>query len=89
MSVDFALVKKEIHFRARRGLKETDLLFGRFIAAHLDDLSEAQLIELRNLLLEFDQDLLKWFIEKELPETRRTPLTEMLLGFSENLHRYA
>lgn len=89
MSVDFALVKKEIHFRARRGLKETDLLFGRFIAAHLDDLSDSQLIEFRNLLLEFDQDLLHWFIEKELPESRRTSLTEMLLGFAMELHRHA
>lgn len=89
MSVDFALVKKEIHFRARRGLKETDLLFGRFIQAHLDDLSDKQLIELRNLLLEFDQDLLHWFIERQLPESRRTPLTEMLLGFAAELHRHA
>lgn len=89
MFVDFALVKKEINFRARRGLKETDLLFSRFITCHMDSLTEPQLLELRTLLLEFDQDLLHWFIERQLPPERRTPLTEALLACASTLHQQA
>lgn len=73
---DITLLKKEIFFRGtRRGLKEIDLIFGRFLAVELDRLTVAELRELRDLLTVPDNDLLAWFVEGHLPADRQTPLT--------------
>lgn len=76
--MDIDLLKKEIRFRCRRGLKETDILFARFIAAELETMGEPELIELRDLLHLPDQLLLNWFIEGCLPPDKTTPLTMRL-----------
>lgn len=64
------LLKKEIKFRgSRRGIKELDLIFGRFIDNHLEHLSEDELNHFREFLLESDLDLLAYFQhEKPLPQ---------------------
>jgi antitoxin CptB len=73
---DITLLKKEIFFRGtRRGLKEIDLIFGRFLAAEIDRLTVAELHELRDLLTVPDNDLLSWFVDGQLPADRQTPLT--------------
>lgn len=73
--MDIALLKKEIRYRARRGLKETDLIFERFMNEHLDDLSVEELLEFKELLLvQDDQTLLHWFVDGKAPESARTPL---------------
>ncbi|NVK35861.1 MAG: succinate dehydrogenase assembly factor 2 [Rhodobacteraceae bacterium] len=60
--------RKKIHFRCwHRGMKEMDLLFGGFVDAKIDELTEDELVELERLLNENDQDLYAWM-------TGRTPL---------------
>lgn len=62
-------LKKEIRFRgSRRGIKELDMIMGKFIDNSLDTLNEEELVSLKNLLVETDLDLLSYFQnEKPLP----------------------
>jgi antitoxin CptB len=52
--------RKLLHRSRYRGFLEADLVFGRFTAAHLDRLSEAQLDRYEQLLREDDHDLWAW-----------------------------
>ena len=72
-------LKKEIRFRAsRRGIKELDMYFGTFMDAHLDDLSEEELQQFRDLMLQSDLDLFAWFNKGEAPAHVKTPLFDKL-----------
>lgn len=72
--MDIELLKKEIRFRARRGLKETDLIFTRFMDTHLNQLSTDELLELRDFLQLPDQQLLSWIVDDLAPAKARTAL---------------
>ena len=53
--------RKRARFRANhRGIKEADLVIGRFVDAHIDSLTPEQLERLEALLEEQDYDLLGW-----------------------------
>jgi antitoxin CptB len=52
--------KRLAHRSRYRGVKESDLLFGRFADRHLGSLSDAQLDRYEALLDEPDQDVLAW-----------------------------
>ncbi|GEM_PF-4538745 len=56
-------LKKQIFFRSRRGLKETDMIFTRFLKNGLDDYSEKQLEDIAALMELPDQTLLGWFVD--------------------------
>lgn len=61
--MDAQVLKKEILFRCRRGWKETDLLFSRFVTAELDGMEVDALLALRNLLHESDQHIWDWYTQ--------------------------
>ncbi len=62
--------RKKYYFRStHRGIKEMDILFGRFAQAVLADLPEAELDDYAALLELPDTDLLAWI-------TRRAPVPE-------------
>ena len=66
----------------RRGMRETDLITGRFADAHLATLSEAELNEFERLLEVRDQDLLGWITgEFAPPPEYNTPLFRRLHAF--------
>jgi antitoxin CptB len=44
----------------RRGMRETDLILGRFADAHIATLTEGELAEFERLLEVRDQELLGW-----------------------------
>lgn len=51
------------------GMKENDLMFGKFAEAHMDDLSDAEVADLEALLRNNDLDLYNWVLERsEVPE---------------------
>jgi len=53
--------RKRARFRAHhRGIKEADLVVGRFVDAHIADLTDEQLGRLEALLEEPDYDILGW-----------------------------
>lgn len=56
-------LKKQIFFRARRGLKETDMIFTRFLQHGLDTYTEKQLEGIAAMLELPDQLLLGWFVD--------------------------
>ena len=66
--MDLDRIKKEIRFRARRGMKETDMLMQRFLEQGLDDLSQDDLQAVQALLKEtYDQDMMNWFFDGVTP----------------------
>lgn len=61
---------RKLSFRAsHRGLKELDLILGRFAEAHLADMNEAELDQFEQLLDTPDPQVLAWVMGTEsLPE---------------------
>jgi antitoxin CptB len=62
IAADDATVRlKRLHLRSwRRGIREMDLILGRFADAALEDLDADELDRYESLLEENDQDLYKW-----------------------------
>ena len=52
--------RASVRWRCRRGMRELDLLFERFLARNFDALDDGQLQALERLLAEPDQDILAW-----------------------------
>jgi antitoxin CptB len=72
--------RRRILYRAwRRGLREMDLVMGRFADAHLPAMSESELAEFERLLDVPDPQALAWIIgEEALPAAFDTPLIARL-----------
>jgi antitoxin CptB len=74
----------------RRGMRETDLITGRFADAHIATLNDGELAEFERLLDVRDQDLLGWVTgEFELPAEYDTPLFRRLRDFHFTLGKRA
>lgn len=57
---------KRLHMRSwRRGIKEMDLVLGRFSDDHLGEMDDAELDLYEALLSEMDQDMLRWITGQE------------------------
>jgi antitoxin CptB len=74
--------RRRILFRAwRRGVREMDLVMGRFADAHLPAMSEADLAEFERLLDVPDPQVSAWIIGGEPPPREfDTPLFARLCG---------
>jgi antitoxin CptB len=65
-----------------RGIRETDLLLGRFADAHIADLSDRDLDTYERLLDVPDHDLYLWVSgELDIPEMYRTDLLARIVRF--------
>ena len=75
--------QRRLLFRSwHRGIRETDLLLGRFADAHIADLSDRDLDEYERLLDVPDHDLYFWVTgERDIPETHRSELLERIVRF--------
>ena len=78
---DDVLRRRRLAFRAaHRGTKEMDLLFGGFVAEHLDDFTTEELAELERLSDLPDNDLLDRFTGRTpVPAELDSPLVRRLL----------
>ena len=78
-----AMRRRRLRFRCwHRGMKEVDLLLGRFADVHADELGEADLAAFEALLDTPDQDILGWIVGGEpVPDTKRSPLLNRLFAF--------
>jgi len=76
--------RRRIHFRAwHRGMRETDLILGRFADAQIHTLDEAELDAFEALLEEQDRDVLAWLTgEVPTPERIRSPFFLKLASFT-------
>ena len=77
------LRRRRLHFRCwHRGMRETDLLLGRFADATIAVLSEEELADFEELLEVPDRDILGWIIgELVVPPEADTPLMRKILAF--------
>ncbi|MEP3275415.1 MAG: succinate dehydrogenase assembly factor 2 [Stappiaceae bacterium] len=77
--------RKRILFRCwHRGMKEMDLLLGRFADARLSSLSEGELDTLEDLMEIGDQELFSWMSgRKPVPKDMETEIYRDILSFHE------
>lgn len=82
-SADLDVRRKKILFRAwHRGMREMDLIMGRFADARIGELSEEDLAEFERLIEVTDRDLLGWITgEIETPSNYDTHLFRRLKAF--------
>lgn len=75
--------KKRILFRAwHRGMREMDLVMGRYVENAVDAMSEAELDQLEALIDELDADLLSWVTgAAEVPERADTPVFRAMKAY--------
>lgn len=57
-----------LRWRCRRGMKELDVLFERFIERGFANLPDSELPSLATLLEQPDQDIYAWLTAREAPE---------------------
>jgi antitoxin CptB len=80
---DLDPLRKKLLFRAwHRGIREMDLILGRFASAHVSSMAKAELEEFAFLLEVFDRDLIQWFTgEVETPSAWNTHLFQKIKQF--------
>ena len=78
--------RRRLLFQAwHRGMRETDLIMGRFADSALTDLSDAELTEFERLIEVPDRELLAWVIgEINVPADYDTELFRRLRDFHHN-----
>jgi len=71
---------KRLKYRANhRGIKEMDIVIGRFANEKLDGLSDENIDLFEKLMAEHDRDLIIWFTgEQEFPDEDTKPMFEMV-----------
>lgn len=76
--------RKRLKFRSwHRGMREMDLLIGRFADRNLDVFSERQLDLFETLLHETDPDLYDWIAERQpIPQEFNHDVMRLLKTFS-------
>ncbi|KAB0266168.1 MAG: hypothetical protein K0S56_2948 [Microvirga sp.] len=82
-SADLDVRRKQILYRAwHRGMREMDLIMGRFADAEIGSLTEADLAEFERLIDAVDRDLFAWITgEAETPNDYDTPLFRRMKAF--------
>lgn len=74
--------KKEIVYRSvHRGCKETDFLIGEFVAPNIDNLSDDELLLLKEFILEDDLMIYEWILKKKKPFEKYSGLVEKMRKF--------
>jgi antitoxin CptB len=82
-SADLDPRRRKILFRAwHRGMREMDLIMGRFADAEIGGLSEAELDEFERLIEVLDRDLLSWVTgEAQVPSNYDSEVFRRLKAF--------
>ena len=85
-SADLDVRRRRILFRSwHRGMREMDLLMGKFADAEIGNLSETELADFELLIEVIDRDLFRWLTgEAETPENYDTPVFRRLKAFHEH-----
>jgi antitoxin CptB len=80
---EIAMRRRRVKFRAwHRGMREVDLLLGRFADASLDKLDEGDLAAFEAILDVPDPEILAWIRgEEAIPAASDTPFLRRLIAF--------
>ena len=62
-------ITKRMQWRCRRGIRELDLVFGRFLAHGFDALPPEELDGFERLLDQNDLDIYDWLLGRTVPPT--------------------
>tara|TARA_B100000700_G_scaffold304553_1_gene377328 strand:+ start:682 stop:954 length:273 start_codon:yes stop_codon:yes gene_type:complete len=82
---DFEIKRKRLKMRSmRRGIKEMDLILKNFADLNLNLMSERELENFENLLLENDQDLYQWSSGQVDPKKEFVDVIEDIKNFISN-----
>jgi antitoxin CptB len=78
--------RRRLLFRAtHRGTFENDLMIGGFVRAHLESLTEADLVALETVMEMPDTDLAEWLTGREpIPPQEDTPMLRRMRDFMRN-----
>ena len=81
--------RRRLLFRAwHRGIKEMDLIMGRFSDAHVADLADTEIDDFERLMELRDQEILSWIDgTAQVPAAYDTPLFRKLRDFNHALDR--
>jgi antitoxin CptB len=76
--------RRKLLFRCwHRGMREMDLIMGRFADTAISDLTESELAEFEQLIELPDREVLAWITgEAEVPAVHDTPLFRRLRDFN-------
>jgi antitoxin CptB len=76
--------RRKLLFRCwHRGMRETDLIVGRFADSAIAELTEQEIADLERLIEVPDRELLAWVIgEADVPAAHDTPLFRRLRDFN-------
>jgi len=79
--------RKKLLFQSQHcGIRENDILLGRFAERHLEGFSDGQLDQFEALLEESDLDLYNWIIGKQsVPGRLNHEVMNALIKFAEEL----
>jgi antitoxin CptB len=79
--------QRRILFRSwHRGMREMDLILGRFIDAQIASLSESELDDYERLLEAPDADVFSWITgETEIPSSYDTPVLRKICAFHRHI----
>ncbi|WP_100960456.1 succinate dehydrogenase assembly factor 2 [Bosea sp. FBZP-16] len=85
-SADLDPRRRKILFRAwHRGMREMDLIMGRFADAQIGNLTDAELDEFERLIEVLDRDLLSWVTgEAQVPENYDSEVFRRLKAFHQH-----
>jgi antitoxin CptB len=88
-SAELDPLRRKLLFRAwHRGIREMDLILGRFADEHLAEMSDGELEEFAYLLEVFDRDLIQWFTnEVEVPAEWNTVLFQKIKQYQITMDR--
>ena len=79
---DLEIKRKRLKMRSmRRGIKEMDLILKNFADLNLNSMSELELANFENLLLENDQDLYQWSTGQVDPKKEFVELIQDIKNF--------
>jgi len=82
---ELEIKRKRLKMRSmRRGIKEMDLILKNFADLNLNLMSELELENFENLLLENDQDLYQWSTGQIDPKKEFVDLIENIRNFISN-----
>ena len=76
--------RRQLLFRSwHRGMREMDLIMGRFVDIAITDFTESELAEFEQLIDVPDRELLAWIIgEADVPAAHDTPLFHRWRNFN-------
>jgi antitoxin CptB len=90
-SAELEPLRKKLLFRAwHRGIREMDLILGRFADAHIGGMKTPELEEFAFLLEVFDRDLIQWFTDEvETPSEWNTALFQKIKQYHLTMDQFS